>query len=105
VAVDRPDRVIDVDERYRAGRDRSRQRHPSGQPGQQPSVDRVELPDVPEVKAAQEGAERRARTPVNTRVIAPWRKTSRSSMPSAPVSIPATTHEAFAAAFGQAPLS
>ena len=42
-----------------------------------------------------------ARTPLNKRVMAPWRSKSRSSMLSAPASIPATTHVALAAAFGE----
>nr|WP_249666135.1 type I restriction-modification system subunit M N-terminal domain-containing protein [Nocardioides faecalis] len=42
-----------------------------------------------------------ARTPVNTRAIPPWRSRSRSSMESAPASIPPTTAAVFAAALGE----
>ena len=59
VAVGRPDRVVDIDERHlRAGAD---QRGVPGQAGQEPGGDRVQLPDMAEPERPQERAQRRRR--------------------------------------------
>ena len=42
-----------------------------------------------------------ARIPENSRPIPPWRSRSRSSIQSAPTTIPATTADTFTAGFGQ----
>jgi hypothetical protein len=58
---------------------------------EQPGRDGVELPDMTEGEGPQERAERRgARTPMNSRFIAPCLSTAMSSMLSAPAIIPAT---------------
>ncbi len=89
---------VDVDERHHV-RPGQQPRHDTGEAGQDPGGDRVELAHMPERERAQERADRRrARTPVRTLAMPPWRSTSRSSIESAPATIPATTHPAFTAA-------
>ncbi len=60
VPVDFPDGVVDVDERQGVGAGQQ-PRHRRGESGQDPGVDGVELPDVPERERAQERAQRRRR--------------------------------------------
>jgi hypothetical protein len=90
--------VVDVDDHELVGA--GPYRHRAGQCGQQPGGDRVELADMAEGEQPQEAAQRRrARMPMNSRGMPPWRSRSTSSIESAPHTIPATIARIFAAAF------
>jgi hypothetical protein len=94
VPVGGPDRVIDIDER--APRASSDDRNVSGQAGQEPGRDRVQLPDTPNRSDRKnvpnvDGA----RTPVNNRPIPPCRNTAISEIESPPVTMPATSADTF----------
>jgi hypothetical protein len=99
VTVCRLHRVIDIDETDAAGV--AEQRGMAGQVHQQLGGYLVELTDMTESERPQERAQRRwCPDPPNSRLIPPCRSRSKSSIESAPATIPATTAAALTAAFG-----